>query len=134
MSLLGKRGGAGPSRQVPVLFKPKENKMEMTKKEAAAEIKRLRSQAKDESLPQGVRNQMMDKANQIEYKFYEESSKMAKGGAVKKAAAKKAPAKAPAGKTAASKAAGTTRQSPVVAVMIGMTEKKPAKKVAKVGK
>jgi len=125
--LLGNRGSAGPSKQVPALFKPKENKMEMTKAQAAAEIKRLRKQAMDESIPQEARNEMLDKANDIEYKFYEKEKGMAKGGAVKKAPAKKAMAnKKPASKAAA------TRQSPIVAVMIGMTEKK--KPAAKKGK
>jgi hypothetical protein len=103
----------------------------MDKKAIAAEIKRLRSQAKDETLPQSVRNQMLDKANNLEYKAYEESTKMAKGGAVKKTAGGKAAGKAPAAKKTASKAAASSRQSPVVAVMIGMTEKKPAKKMKK---
>ena len=122
---------------------------EMTKAQAAAEIKRLRKQAMDEKIPQDARNQMLDKANAIEYKFYEKEKAMAKGGAVKEkgymyggyagkekamakgGAVKKAPAKkAMADKKPASKAAAS-RQSPVVAVMIGMTEKKPAKKMAK---
>ena len=145
--LLGNRGSAGPSKQVPALFKPKENKMEMTKAQAAAEIKRLRKQATDESIPQEARNQMLDKANDIEYKFYEKEKGMAKGGAVKGymyggvakkemakgGAVKKAPAKkAMANKKPASKAAAGSKQSPVVAVMIGMTEKKkPATKKGK---
>jgi len=148
--LLGNRGSAGPSKQVPALFKPRKNEMaEMTKAQAAAEIKRLRKQAMDEKLPQDARNQMLDKANAIEYKFYEKEKGMAKGGAVKAkgymyggyadkekamakgGAVKKAPAKkAMADKKPASKAAAS-KQSPVVAVMIGMTEKKPAKKMAK---
>jgi hypothetical protein len=145
--LLGNRGSAGPSKQVPALFKPKENKMEMTKAQAGAEIKRLRKQAMDESIPQEARNQMLDKANDIEYKFYEKEKRMAKGGAVKGymyggvakkemakgGAVKKAPAKkAMADKKTASKAAVGSKQSPVVAVMIGMTEKKkPATKKGK---
>ena len=146
--LLGNRGSAGPSKQVPALFKPKENKMEMTKAQAAAEIKRLRKQAMDEKIPQDARNEMLDKANDIEYKFYEKEKGMAKGGAVKKGymyggvakkemakggAVKKAPAKkAMADKKTASKAPAASKQSPVVAVMIGMTEKK--KPVTKKGK
>lgn len=95
----------------------------MDKKAAAAEIKRLRKQAEDKSIPQEARNEMLDKANAIEYQFYEKEAGMAKGGAVKKPAAKK-----PAVKKEAS------RQSPVIAVMIGMTDKKkPTKKMAKGG-
>ena len=110
----------------------------MDKKSAAAEIKRLRKQAENEKLPQEARNEMLDRANEIEYEFYKKESGMAKGGAVKGymyggvakkemakgGAVKKAPAKkAMANKKPASKAAAT-RQSPIVAVMIGMTEKK----------
>lgn len=137
----------------------------VVKAAAAAEIKRLRSQAKNEKIPQEARNEMLDRANEIEYKFYEkeaggkskakgegmmskigsmyaEGAKMisedinriagtksgkeldkqkgrmsglAKGGAVKK-------------KPAAAKDTG--KRSPVVAVMIGMTDKK---KMAKGG-
>ena len=97
--------------------------MDMDKKAAAAEIKRLRKQAENESIPQEARNEMLDKANEIEYEFYKKEAGRAKGGAVKKPAAKK-----PAVKKEAS------RQSPVIAVMIGMTDKKkPAKKMAKGG-
>lgn len=103
--------------------------MNMTKAQAAAEIKRLRKQAENEGIPQDARNEMLDKANKIEYDFYEKEKKMAKGGAVKKAPAKKTMAdKKPASKAAAS------RQSPVLAVMIGMTDKKPAAKKTMKGK
>lgn len=63
----------------------------MDKAKAAAEVKRLRAQAKNEKIPQEARNEMLDKANEIEYKFYEESKgeAMAKGGAVKKKPAAK---------------------------------------------
>ena len=61
----------------------------MDKKAAAAEIKRLRKQAEDKSIPQEARNEMLDKANEIEYEFYKKEAGMAKGGAVKKPAAKK---------------------------------------------
>lgn len=116
----------------------------MDKKAAAAEVKRLRAQAKNEKIPQEARNEMLDKANEIEYKFYEESKgeAMAKGGAVKKKGymyggdvkkemmakggdVKKKPA---AKKTAAAKE--MVKRSPVLAVMIGMTDKK---KMAKGG-
>ena len=131
----------------------------MDKKAAAAEIKRLRAQAKDKSIPQEARNEMLDRANAIELKFYDKAVKggetMAKGGAVKKkgymyggdatkmngmhkmpdgsmmkdsAMAKGGAVKKPAAKKE------MTRQSPVVAVMIGLTDKKkPAKKMAKGG-
>jgi hypothetical protein len=60
----------------------------MDKKAAAAEIKRLRAQAKDKSIPQEARNEMLDRANAIELEFYDKAVKggetMAKGGAVKK--------------------------------------------------
>jgi len=62
----------------------------MDKKAAAAEITRLRAQAKDKSIPQEARNEMLDRANAIELKFYNKAVKggetMAKGGAVKKMA------------------------------------------------
>ena len=116
----------------------------MDKKAAAAEIKRLRKQAENESIPQEARNEMLDRANEIEYEFYKKEGGMAKGGAVKKGymyggdakkemMAKGGAVKKPAAKkTAAKKTA--SRQSPVIAVMIGMTDKKkPAKKMAKGG-
>lgn len=132
----------------------------MDKKAAAAEIKRLRAQAKDKSIPQEARNEMLDRANAIELKFYDKAVKggetMAKGGAVKKkgymyggdatkmngmhkmpdgsmmkdsAMAKGGAVKKPAAKKE------MTRQSPVVAVMVGLTDKKKpaAKKMAKGG-
>jgi hypothetical protein len=131
----------------------------MDKKAAAAEIKRLRAQAKDKSIPQEARNEMLDRANAIELEFYDKAVKggetMAKGGAVKKKgymyggdATKmngmhkmpdgsmmkdSAMAKGGAVKKRAAKKE-MTRQSPVVAVMIGLTDKKkPAKKMAKGG-
>lgn len=93
---------------------------EMTRQQMAKRIIMLRKDAKDESIPQHSRNQMLDEANELEYKMYEMAKKeegMAKGGAVKK--------KKPAAKKA-------SRQSPVVAVMIGMTDK-PARKAPKRG-
>jgi phosphotransferase system IIB component len=132
----------------------------MDKKAAAAEIKRLRAQAKDKSIPQEARNEMLDRANAIELEFYDKAVKegktMSKGGAVKKkgymyggdatkmngmhkmpdGSMMKDSAMAKGGavkkKPAAKKTA--SRQSPVIAVMIGMTDKKkPAKKMAKGG-
>lgn len=104
--------------------------MDMDKKAAAAEIKRLRKQAENESIPQEARNEMLDKANEIEYEFYKKEAGMAKGGAVKKGYAKGGAVKKPAAKKEAS------RQSPVIAVMIGMTDKKKpaAKKTTKMAK
>ena len=102
----------------------------MDKKAAAAEIKRLRKQAENESIPQEARNEMLDRANEIEYEFYKKEGGMAKGGAVKKGYAKGGAVKKPAAKKTVS------RQSPVIAVMIGMTDKKKpaAKKTTKMAK
>ena len=104
--------------------------MDMDKKAAAAEIKRLRKQAENESIPQEARNEMLDRANEIEYEFYKKEGGMAKGGAVKKGYAKGGAVKKPAAKKTVS------RQSPVIAVMIGMTDKKKpaAKKTTKMAK
>ena len=132
----------------------------MDKKAAAAEIKRLRAQAKDKSIPQEARNEMLDRANAIELEFYDKAVKggetMAKGGAVKKkgymyggdATKMKGMHKMPDGsmmKDSAMAKGGAVkkpaakkemiRQSPVVAVMVGLTDKKKpaAKKMAKGG-
>ena len=173
--------------------------MDMTKEKAAAEIKRLRKQAENEKIPQEARNEMLDRANAIEYKFYEketsgkskkakeegmlskiggmyaEGAKMisedinrivgtksgkeldkqkgrmsglAKGGAVKKPTAKRDVKEYGGKEKYASKAAmmkhekaespakekkekDMGKRSPVIAVMIGMTDKK--KKMAKGG-
>jgi len=89
----------------------------MNEKEMAMEVTRLRKEANRKDIPQEAKNQLLDKANSLEYKMYEMQKKvnMAKGGvAAKKAAAKKA----------------SSRQSPVVAVMIGMTDKKKQTKMA----
>ena len=108
----------------------------MDKAKAAAEIKRLRSQAKNEKIPQEARNEMLDKANEIEYSFYEKEKDMAKGGAVKKGymyggdAKKEMMAKGGAVKKKPAAAKDTGKRSPVLAVMIGMTDKK---KMAKGG-
>lgn len=111
--------------------------MNMTKEKAAAEIKRLRKQAQNEKLPQDARNEMLDRANAIEYEFYEKESGMAKGGAVKKKgymyggdAKKEMMAKGGAVKKKPAAAKDMGKRSPVVAVMIGMTDKK---KMAKGG-
>ncbi len=73
-------------KQMAALLKKREPEMEMTKEKAAAEIKRMRKQAGDESIPQEARNKMLDRANEIERMFYEKekAAGMAKGGAVKK--------------------------------------------------
>jgi hypothetical protein len=132
----------------------------MDKKAAAAEIKRLRAQAKDKSIPQEARNEMLDRANAIELEFYDKAVKegktMAKGGAVKKkgymyggdATKMNGMHKMPDGsmmKDSAMAKGGAVKKkpaakkeipvkSPVIAVMIGLTDKKkPAKKMAKGG-
>jgi len=60
----------------------------MDNKERAALIKRYRKDAKNEKLPQEVRNEYLDRAVELEQDAYDESPKMgmAKGGAVKKMA------------------------------------------------
>lgn len=73
----------------------------------ADKIKKYREAAKDKSLPQDVRNTYLDKANELEQKSYKPA--MAKGGAVKP-------------------------KSPVVAVMIGLTDKKAMKPAVKKAK
>lgn len=50
----------------------------------AQKIEKYRAQANDKSIPQDVRNDLLDKANALEYKAYGESKKLAKGGAVSK--------------------------------------------------
>lgn len=61
-------------------------------KAEAMKIERLREQAKDKTIPQEARNQLLDRANMLEQKMAEKAGvKMAKGGSVKAAA--KAPAK-----------------------------------------
>ena len=119
----------------------------MDKAKAAAEIKRLRKQAQNESIPQEARNEMLDRANEIEIQFYEKEAGYAKGGAVKKPAAKKVVKEYGGKEKYASKAAmmkhekaespakekkekAMEKRSPVIAVMIGMTDKK---KMAKGG-
>ena len=92
----------------------------------AEKVKMYREKAKDESIPQEVRNTYLDRANELERKAYEASKapvtpekKLAKGGMASKAKApvKKAPAKAPA--KAAAKGG-----KPVVAIMVGMAKPK----------
>lgn len=57
----------------------------MDNMKAAEKVKKLREQAKDTTLPQDVRNQLLDNANAIEQSMAKKSGvKMAKGGAVKK--------------------------------------------------
>lgn len=87
----------------------------------AEKVKMYREKAKDESIPQEVRNTYLDRANELERKAYEASKapekKLAKGGMASKAPVKKAPAKAPA--KAAAKGG-----KPVVAIMVGMAKPK----------
>ena len=60
----------------------------------AQKIEKYRAQASDKSIPQDVRNQYLDKANEMERKAYEDTKKLAKCGMVEKAPMKKAPMKA----------------------------------------
>ena len=53
-----------------------------TTADVAAKVAKLRAAAKDTSIPQDIRNQYLDKANQLEQSTYKPT--MAKGGAVKK--------------------------------------------------
>lgn len=72
----------------------------------AQKVTKYREMAKDKSLPNDVRNQYLDRANELERKAYDAGKAagefkkggmvkkaMAKGGAVKKPVAKKAMAK-----------------------------------------
>jgi len=92
---------------------------------AEEKVAMYREKAKDKSLPQDVRNAYLDKATALEYKAYEETkagstksstppqpSKMAKGGAVKKAMMPKG--------SAIKKGA----KSPAIAIVIGMAKPK----------
>jgi hypothetical protein len=51
-----------------------------TPSDIAAKIAKLRASAKDTSIPQDIRNQFLDKANELEKSTYKPT--MAKGGAV----------------------------------------------------
>lgn len=62
----------------------------MDNKVMATKIQKLREQAKDKSLPQDVRNQMLDNAVKLEEEAAKKAGvKMAKGGAVAAKAPKK---------------------------------------------
>jgi len=62
-----------------------QKEMKMDDKAKAAKIAKLRKQAEDKSLPQDVRNQMLDNANMLEIEMGKKAGvKMAYGGAVKK--------------------------------------------------
>lgn len=57
----------------------------MDNKAVAAKIEKLREAAKDKTLPQEVRNQMLDKAVMLEQESAKKAGvKLAKGGAVAK--------------------------------------------------
>jgi hypothetical protein len=57
----------------------------MDDKAKAAKITKLRKQAEDKSLPQDVRNQLLDNANMLEIELGKKAGvKMAKGGDVAK--------------------------------------------------
>lgn len=60
----------------------------------AQKIEKYRASANDKTIPQDARNQLLDRANEIERKAYEATKKLAKGGMVAKAPMKKAPMKA----------------------------------------
>lgn len=71
----------------------------MEDKATAMKIEKLREAAKDKTIPQEARNQLLDKANMLEQEAAKKAGvKLAKGGVVAKAPAKKAMAKAPAKK------------------------------------
>jgi hypothetical protein len=55
----------------------------------AQKIEKYRAAANDKTIPQDVRNDMLDKANEMERKAYDATKKLAKGGMVAKAPAKK---------------------------------------------
>ncbi len=68
----------------------------MDNKATAAKIEKLREAAKDKSLPQEARNQMLDKAVMLEQESAKKAGvKLAKGGAVAKKAPMKTAAKQP---------------------------------------
>lgn len=60
----------------------------------AQKIEKYRAAATDKTIPQDARNQLLDRANEIERKAYDATKKLAKGGMVAKAPMKKAPMKA----------------------------------------
>lgn len=65
----------------------------MEDKATAMKIEKLREQAKDKTIPQEARNQLLDKANMLEQDMAKKAGvKLAKGG-MAKAPAKKAMAK-----------------------------------------
>lgn len=82
--LTGNISSESRPKQIPALFKPKETQME--DKEKASKISKMRKRAEDKTLPQEVRNQLLDNANKLEQEMGEKASgmKYAKGGAVKK--------------------------------------------------
>ena len=64
---------------------PKSEDISISDKAMASKIERFRKQAEDKSLPQDVRNQLLDNANKLEEKMGEKAGlKFAKGGMVKK--------------------------------------------------
>ena len=48
----------------------------------AQKIEKYRAAANDKTIPQDARNQLLDRANEIERKAYEATKKLAKGGMV----------------------------------------------------
>ena len=66
----------------------------MEDKATAMKIEKMREQAKDKTIPQEARNQLLDKANMMEQEMAKKAGvKLAKGGVVAKKAVAKAPAK-----------------------------------------
>lgn len=66
----------------------------MEDKAKAMKIEKMREQAKDKTIPQEARNQLLDKANMMEQEMAKKAGvKLAKGGVVAKKAVAKAPAK-----------------------------------------
>lgn len=99
-----------------------------TPADVAAKVAKLRTAAKDTSIPQDVRNTYLDKANELERSTYKPN--MAKGGAV----VAKAPAKAPAKAAAKAPAKKMMAKAPSVAIVIGMPKKTAMAKGGSVGK
>ena len=66
----------------------------MEDKAKAMKIEKMREQAKDKTIPQEARNQLLDKANMMEQEMAKKAGvKLAKGGMAKKTPVKKAMAK-----------------------------------------
>ncbi len=78
-----------PSKMQEAMKRPKSATLsdvigKETEKSLASKIEKYRRQAEDKSLPQDIRNQFLDNANELERKMGEKEGKFAKGGMVKK--------------------------------------------------